>query len=238
MTAPVIILCGGLGTRLRSIVSEVPKVLAEINGRPFLAHVLDRVRDQGFRDVFLSTGYLANRVKEFVDGRPIDNLSVRCIPEDTPLGTAGAVRHVWQSGSVPTPFTVLNGDTFFGGNLRDVVAAHVEAAAAATLAVVRVPAADRYGLVRFDDSDRRITAFQEKGTATGPAWINAGAYVVERAVVESIPADRSVSLEREVFPEWIDRGLYACPFPDAPFLDIGTPGDYTRAQNVLRQAAE
>ena len=229
----LVILCGGLGTRLRPVLSEVPKVLAEINGRPFLEHVLQRIRNQGFRTIYLSVGHLAEQVEDFVDRRPADELTIRCVKEESPLGTAGALRHVWRSADVATPFVVLNGDTFFGGDLGALVSTHRAARAAATLAVVRVPEADRYGLVRFDADDHQVLAFEEKGSATGPSWINAGAYVLEEVILRSVPAGRAVSLEREVFPEWIGSGLLASPFPDASFLDIGTPEDYTRAQDFL-----
>lgn len=230
---PLVILCGGLGTRLRPAVSDIPKVLADINGRPFLAHLLDRVQDQGIREIYLSTGYLSEHLESFARDRSGAGLTVRCIREEEPLGTGGALRFVWETGGVAAPFFVMNGDTFFSGDLNRMVETHRVGAGIATLAVVEVARADRYGIVRFA-SDGSITAFEEKGSTSGPAWINAGAYLVEEPLLESVPRGRSVSLEREVFPEWIGRGLLACPFPTARFLDIGTPEDYHRAQHILR----
>jgi len=230
---PVIILCGGLGTRLRSVVRDVPKVLAEINGRPFLAHVLERIRRQGFDHVYLSTGYLSRQIDDFVRQRPRDGLQIRCVLEDKPLGTAGALRYVWRAADLPAPLVVLNGDTFFSGDLSKIIDVHGTAQAAITLAAVQVPSADRYGIVRFEADTGEVNAFEEKGAGSGPAWINAGAYVVEDEVLQLIP-EGHVSLEREILPAWVGRGLHVCPFPDSGFVDIGIPEDYTRAQHLLK----
>jgi NDP-sugar pyrophosphorylase family protein len=230
---PIVILCGGLGTRLKSVVRDVPKVLAEINGRPFLAHLLDRLCGQGAREILLSTGYKSEMLEQFVDDRADDEMHIRCIREDQPLGTGGALRFVSDEAKLTFPFIALNGDTFFSGELERLIRFHRHSRATGTLAVVEVPTADRYGTVEFDGRTGELTAFEEKIFQSGPSWINAGAYVIERAILELVPEKRSVSLERDVLPEWVGRGLFACPFRRAHFLDIGTPDDYTRAQDLL-----
>src|SRR5690606_3010944 len=131
------------------------------------------------------------------------------------------------------PLVVMNGDTFFSGALDDLVAFHRRRpAAGATIALARVDDAGRYGTVAFDPATGAVTAFVEKGGQQGGAWINAGVYVLEPALREALPPGRS-SLERDAFAALAGRGLYGCPFPDAAFLDIGTPEDYARAAEVL-----
>ncbi len=230
---PAIILCGGLGTRLRPVVNDRPKALAEVNGRPFLDHLLDHLERQGVRDVYLSTGHLGEHLEEFVARSSRDRMTVRCVREPDPLGTGGAVRFVRESAYVEPPFLVLNGDTFFSGDLSRLARLHADSKAAATLAAVRVEEPERYGTVRLAP-DHAVVSFEEKGSASGSQWINAGVYLVEADLVQSIPAGRPVSIEREVFPEWVGRGLFGCPYPDAEFLDIGTPEDYHRAELLLR----
>lgn len=228
---PVVILCGGFGTRLRPVVADRPKVLAPVAGAPFLSHLLAHLRRQGVTDVVLSTGYRAEQVAACAgDGRAW-GLRVRYAREPEPLGTGGALRFAAEACGLRT-FLALNGDTFFSGALSALLVCHGLRRAAATMALVRVPDAARYGAVRTDEAGA-VTAFVEKDAAAGPAWINAGVYVLTPALVRRIPAGTKVSLERDVFPQWLGQGLCGCRFPDATFLDIGTPADYARAAAVL-----
>ncbi|NNF57900.1 MAG: NTP transferase domain-containing protein [Rhodothermaceae bacterium] len=238
---PVVILAGGLGTRLRSVVADRPKVLAPVAGQPFLGHLLRRLAAEGVHDVVLSTGYLGEQIAAFVETHAPEDVRVRCVQETTPLGTGGALAHAARHAGLDTPFVAMNGDTFFGGAVITLVEAHRNAPGAeATLALARVTHADRYGRVLFaasPDDPVRVTGFAEKDTAgTGekPVWINAGVYVLAPSVLGSIPPNEKVSLERVVFPELVARGtLWARRFPDAPFLDIGTPEDYARAAEAI-----
>ena len=236
---PAVVLAGGLGTRLRSVVADKPKALAPVAGRPFLAHLLRQLGAAGVRDVVLATGYGADQVEAFVKDSTPEDLRVRCVAEEEPLGTGGALAFATRSAGVDGPFLALNGDTFFGGSLGALVDGHRQAGAAATLALAHVARADRYGRVRTDEAasgPARVVGFDEKGEATGPAWINAGVYVLAPAALADVPPGQAVSLEREVFPRLVARGdLASVRFPDAPFLDIGTPDDYARAADVLAQ---
>jgi NDP-sugar pyrophosphorylase family protein len=227
---PVVVLCGGLGTRLRSVVADRPKVLAPIEGRPYLGYLFDHLQREGVTDVVLATGYLGEQVDAFAAEHAPDSMRVRCVQENEPLGTGGALARAVREAGIRGRFLALNGDTFFGGSLRRLVES-APADATATLALVRVPDAQRYGRVRFDDGTGRIDRFEEKGGAAGSAWINAGAYALTTDAVEGMERG---SLEREVFTELVKAGrLAACPFPDAPFLDIGTPDDFARAPAAL-----
>lgn len=232
MIRQAVVLCGGLGTRLRSVVADVPKVLAPIEGVPFLQHLLRTLAAQGVDDVLLSTGYLGEQIAAFAETLAPDGVRVRCVQEPKPLGTGGALRFVRDAARLSTPFFALNGDTFFTGRLPELATAH-PADAAATLALVHVPTADRYGAVEADGS--RIVHFREKEAGLGAAWINAGVYVLAPDALDAVPAGEKVSLERDVFPRWRDDGrLHAHRFPDATFLDIGTPEDYARAAALVR----
>jgi NDP-sugar pyrophosphorylase family protein len=231
---PVVILCGGKGTRLQPITDECPKPLVPVDGRPFLSHLLERLEVEGVEEVILSTGYLADQVDAFVE-RTHWGFSLRTVREKKPLGTGGALRHVADEAGLGT-FVAMNGDTLFGGSVDRLVQFHDVQNVAASIALVQTDRPDRYGRVRFDTNSEAITGFEEKQAGIeGTVWINAGAYVLTSSVWGAIPAGRTVSLEREVFPEWIGQGLFGCRFPDADFLDIGTPDDYRKADEWLTQ---
>lgn len=231
----VVVLCGGLGTRLRPAVEDLPKVLAPVSGRPFLYFVLERLRRDGFEEVVLSTGYLGEIVDAAVEAMELEGLRVRCIREPEPQGTAGALRYVIRSEGMAGPFVAMNGDTMFSGSLRRLVHYHHRHAARATIALVRVDDPARYGTVEIDADSGTVTAFLEKGAShREAAWINAGAYVLVPDVLNLLDANEG-SLEREVFPRVIGSGLYGCAFPDAAMLDIGVPEDYYRAQEFLQR---
>ena len=231
---PVVILCGGLGTRLRPVVDDRPKVLAPVAGTPFLGHLLDHLRRQGATDVILSTGYLGEQVEAYAGDGGAWGLRLRYACEPAPLGTGGALRFAAETQALQGAFLALNGDTFFAGSLDRLLLCHGLRRATATLALARVSRPDRYGTVRTAAETGAVTAFVEKQAAPeGEAWINAGVYVLAPALVRSIPPATKVSLERDIFPRWIGRGLFGCRFPDTPFLDIGTPEDYARAPHVL-----
>jgi NDP-sugar pyrophosphorylase family protein len=233
---PVVILCGGFGTRLRPITEDVPKPLVPVGGSPFLARVLEQVQEDGVNEVILSTGYLAEQVESFVQNTSWD-FSLECIREDEPLGTGGSLRFVAEKAGLDA-FIALNGDTLFGGSLNRLVNEHLERdEPAASIALARTDEADRYGQVRFDSDNGEIIKFEEKNSDTeGDVWINAGAYVLEPELWSSIDGKGKVSLEHEVFPDWVGEGLYGCPFPEARFIDIGTPEDYRKAKSKLGEA--
>jgi D-glycero-alpha-D-manno-heptose 1-phosphate guanylyltransferase len=227
-----LLLVGGLGTRLRSVVSSKPKVLASIGNESFLELLVRHLRSQGVRQLVMCTGYLADQVEhEFGDGNRW-NVTIEYSKEEIPLGTAGAVKLAWHYVDDCPEFLVLNGDSFLEINYEDLVGFHRRRhQAAATIAVIRVQDASRYGTVRID-SDSRITGFAEKTGDNSPGLINGGVYVFNRAVREFIP-EGPASLERDVFPRLLDQGVYAYE-QRGMFIDIGTPSDYLRAQELLR----
>lgn len=222
---PVAILCGGLGTRLRSAVADRPKALALVAGRPFLAWLLDMLDLHGFNRVVLCTGYGADQIEaEF--GASYRGLHLLYSREPAPLGTGGAVRHALPllgSESV----AVVNGDSYCQVNLKRFWQEHVAGGADASMVLTHVDDSSRFGSVELAESGF-ITGFREKATQIGPAWINAGIYIVGAKLLQAIPAGAACSLERDIFPTWIERGLRGVK-SSGRFIDIGTPASYAAA---------
>jgi D-glycero-alpha-D-manno-heptose 1-phosphate guanylyltransferase len=228
------ILAGGFGSRLRPVVPDRPKVLAVVNGRPFIAVLLDQLAASGAESVVLCTGYLGEQVEaEF--GAVYGNLNLLYSLEKSPLGTAGALRlalPLFGDGSI----VVMNGDSFCDVPVKELLRWHRGRAARATVLLCEIADTSRYGRVRVADDDR-IVGFEEKDGTGGAGWINAGVYVIEREVLETIPSDRAVSLEREMFPAWIDRGVYGFK-SRGRFIDIGIPETYAAAGRFFSSEAK
>lgn len=218
------VLAGGLGTRLRPAVDDRPKALAPVAGRPFLAYVLDRLAAAGVRHVVLCTGYRGAQIRACF-GDHYCGLRLAYSQEPAPLGTAGslglALPHLASD-----PVLVVNGDSACEADLGEFLGWHAARRAAASLALARVPDALRYGRVDVDAAGA-VLRFEEKGEG-GPGWINGGVYLLGRALLDAIPAGCPCSLEREVFPTWVGRGLHGWR-GGGRFLDIGVPEDYAIA---------
>jgi NDP-sugar pyrophosphorylase family protein len=233
---PVIVLCGGLGTRLSPAVSDRPKALAPVGAHSFLAIQLELLRARGARCFVLCVGHLAAQIEAaFGDG---SELGVRIdYSHDGArlLGTAGALKRA-ERFFAPAA-VVVNGDTYIDVDLHRLVRVHSsphEPRALATLTLARVPETGRYGTVEVEGD--RVTGFREKG-ANGSGRVNAGVYVIERELLARVPPDEVVSLERDVFPAALGAGLALAAFEqDEPFTDIGTP-DALRAFVAQRDAA-
>lgn len=229
-----VLLAGGLGTRLRSVVDDRPKVLAPIRGRPFLAYLLDQLAGAGVRQVVVCTGHLGQEVENtFGDG--YGDLQLSYSQEASPLGTGGALR-LARPLLHGDPVLVMNGDSFCEVDFPLMWAGHHSTGAEATLLLVSVPDTRRYGWVRTDDHGE-VAAFEEKGGPGGPGRISGGIYLIGRRLIETIPANGPVSLEREIFPNWIGHGLSAC-LSQGHFLDIGTPEAYAAAEEFFAPVKE
>jgi NDP-sugar pyrophosphorylase family protein len=220
------ILAGGLGTRLRPQIADRPKVLAPVRGRPYLAYLLDQLAAAGVSRVVLLTGYLAEQVRAAF-GDAYAGMRLVYSPEPVPLGTGGALRRALPD--IPsTTCLLLNGDSYCEAPLPDFWDFHCRQAADASLVLTRREDCSRFGRVHVGP-DGRVVRFEEKPPAGGPGWINAGIYLIRRALIEELPADCPLSLERDLFPAWLGRRLCAFPCPGR-FLDIGTPESYARAE--------
>jgi D-glycero-alpha-D-manno-heptose 1-phosphate guanylyltransferase len=227
-----VLLVGGAGTRLRSVVASTPKPLASVGGQSFLELLVRQLRHQGIRRLIMCSGYLADQIEnKFGDGSVWD-LTIEYSKEELPLGTAGAVKLAQHHLAEASDFLVMNGDSFLEIDFGQLIQFHRERKGLVSVAVVPVEDAARYGTVRVD-SCHRVVGFKEKTGAAGPGLINAGVYVFNRAILEHIPAG-PVSLERDVFPSVLDRGIYALE-QHGMFIDIGTPEDYARAQAICEQ---
>ncbi|MFN8543847.1 MAG: nucleotidyltransferase family protein [Candidatus Binatia bacterium] len=227
--ATAAVLAGGLGTRLRAVVPGRQKALAPVGGRPFVAHVLDWLADAGLAQVVLCTGYLGEQVRETL-GDAYRGLRLVHSREPEPLGTGGALRFALPHLD-GDPVLVVNGDSLCRASLAALWARHLACAACGTLVVTPVPDVGRYGRVEVGKNDR-VLRFEEKAAIGGGGWVSAGVYLLSRDLVASIPGGKPVSLEREVFPAWVGRGLHAHPVAES-FVDIGTPDAYAAAGTAL-----
>ena len=220
-----IILAGGSGTRLRAVVSDVPKPLAPVAGRPFLHWLLDGLARQGIARVILATGYMGEVVQDMLGDR-FAGIGLSYAREETPLGTGGALYGALCLAMGERVF-VLNGDTWLGAPLAPLAA---EAPDADLVLAVR-PVADRarYGSVVVEGN--RVLGLAEKGPS-GPGLVNAGVYVVRRGLPVRRPIAGAFSLEEQVLarPGELDLRAHAT---EATFLDIGTPEDFARAQSLI-----
>jgi mannose-1-phosphate guanylyltransferase len=222
-----LVLAGGEGTRLRPLTLTLPKPVIPLAGRPFLSFMLDWLHRHGVDDVLLSCGYRSHDV-ERVLGDIYRGMRLRYVVEDEPLGTAGPLRLAADEGVLDDRVLVLNGDCLTDIDLTAELAQHNATKARATLALVPVDDTSSYGVVPTTD-DGEVEAFLEKRPGPAPTnRINAGAYVLEREIVERIPAGRAVSIEREIFPELVGDGLYGY-LSDGYWIDIGTPERYLEA---------
>jgi mannose-1-phosphate guanylyltransferase len=219
-----VILVGGQGTRLRPLTSTVPKPVVTLVDRPFIAFMLEWLRGHGVDDVIMSCGFLADNVRAVLgDGSEL-GLRLRFVEELEPRGTAGALK--LAEPMLDERFLMLNGDVLTDLDLSAQIAQHEASGAAATLALVAVSDPSAYGLVVLNE-DRSVRDFIEKPSSEEleTDLISAGAYVLERTILELIPPERNVSIEREVWPRLIGNGLYG--FPSSSYwLDIGTPARY------------
>lgn len=227
-----LILAGGKGTRLKSLIPDRPKPLAPVAGRPFAEWLVLMLRRQGLRRIVFSTGYKGEMFRDcFQDGARC-GVDIAYSHEMAPLGTGGAVRQALDTLQTDR-FLVLNGDSWCRANLHELAVRHQRRKAAATILLAAVDDCHRFGAVSIDAS-QAVTCFAEKCAAATSGLINAGVYLFERRVVEPLPLGRNISLERDVLPQLVGRGLFA--FTSAgPFLDIGIPETFQAADAFMQQ---
>ncbi len=221
LSPPALLLVGGLGTRLRELYPDRPKALVPVCGRPFIAWQIEGLQRQGITRIHLAAGYRGDALADWVRAQPAGELQLTVSVEPAQLGTGGGLRYA-SDHLTGERLLVLNGDSLAPGGrvqrLEEALAA--DANAWMSLAVAPIEDAGRYGSVDFE-ADGRVTAFREKAERS-QGWINAGVYLLERRVLDLIPADRPSSLETEVFPALAAAGRLRAVTIAPPLLDMGT----------------
>lgn len=228
-----VVLAGGFGTRIKHLLGDLPKPMAPVNGRPFLEWVVRWLGAQNIRRVVLSTGHLTETIEKHFSSQPVAGVTVSCVPETTPLGTAGGfLNAVRQSKIDASAWFLLNGDTLAFANLADATKSLQDESTAGVIFGREVPDTSRYGSL-VSDADGRLTRFAEKRPGRGV--ISTGIYLFRSSLAEQFPARVPLSLEQEVFPALTAAGVSLKVLRmNAPFLDIGTP-DTLREADVFIQ---
>jgi NDP-sugar pyrophosphorylase family protein len=227
----IVVLAGGLGTRLRGVLPDAPKIMAPIAGRPFLEHLLHWFREQGARRVLLGLGYRADSVLRYLESHTFPGLYIETIVESEPLGTAGAIAFA-RPMLASDPVLAVNGDTFMDADLNAFLTAHRMAGAEASLLAARVDCPGRYGRLVLNQD--RVLRFEEKDpSALEPSWINAGYYLFRQSLLDRIARLSHGSLERDVLSALPPGSIHAFPIRGR-FVDIGTPESLGSAEEVFR----
>lgn len=224
-----LILAGGEGTRLRPLTLTMPKPAIQLVDRPFLRFMIDWLASHGVDEIVVASGFGADELRAALGDGSSGGPSITYITEDEPLGTGGPLRLAADRGALAERFLVLNGDVLTDLDLGELIRAHEESSAVATLALYSVEDPTAYGLVRRTEAGE-VIEFLEKPEpdAIDTDEISAGAYVMERQVIDLIPPGRDVSIEREVFPRLVGAGLYGHGL-SGYWMDIGTPERYLQA---------
>ncbi len=228
MTRRALILVGGLGTRLRQVVPDLPKPMAPVAGRPFLEIVLSSLLAKGFTQATLAVGYQAHKIQQHF-GSQFESIALEYCAESTPLGTGGAIRHGLQS--MPSdlgPVHVLNGDTFLD---LEIDALGAVWRGNPIIVARRVPDTLRYG--RLTAQGGVVASFSEKNAA-GPGLINAGCYLVPCDLFRDFQRTGAFSIEADYWPLAVAARTVDCFVSQGHFIDIGVPEDFARAQTELR----
>lgn len=228
----VIILAGGLGTRLQGVLPNKQKVLADVGGRPLLELILSKVAKSGFYDVVLALGYNFQEVMANLDRGLFPELRIKYSIEDAPLGTAGALR-LGVTNVTTDQVLVLNGDSFFVSDFESFYQFHTENNADVSILLASVPDVGRYGSVEIDGTNQ-ITKFTEKKSSEG-SLINAGIYLMKKSSVMGIRKNTFCSLEKRFFPGLIGEKRFFGMKQDGDFIDIGTPESLILAQEFFKQ---
>lgn len=226
-----IILAGGKGTRLQGVISDIPKPMAPVAGKPFLEFLILQLKSYSIRDIILSVGYKSEKIISFfADGTKWD-VNITYAQETKPLGTGGAIRDAITSLNDQNVL-ILNGDSYINVDVTRYINWHFTKRCLASIVTTKIENTNRYGTVEFD-IEERINSFIEKGESKGTGWINAGMYIFNRSVFEKIISLEYCSLEKEILPNLIGKELYGYRCLE-PFIDIGTPESYNMATTFFQ----
>ncbi|HEY4717015.1 MAG TPA: nucleotidyltransferase family protein [bacterium] len=216
-----VILAGGAGTRLRDIIADVPKPMAEVSGKPFLEYLVLQLLRNGISEVIISIGYKGDVIESYFGSGEKWNAKITYSMEDTPLGTGGGMKKAAPLIEDDS-FLVMNGDSFLDLNIKEFSSYHKKKKAIATIGLASLDDTGRYGKVEINERNEVVSFVEKK--ANGQGLINGGVYLFNREIIDRIP-DGKVSLETEVLPALINHGLYGMVV-NGYFIDIGLPQDY------------
>ena len=222
---PLMVLAGGFGTRLRSVVSDVPKPLAPVAGQPFIVHLIDHWVNQGVVDFIFLLYYEAEKIKRVLSelsGRDeFFGVTFRFVVESTPLGTGGAILNAIDCFGISKGFLVANADTWLGFGVKQLANSKCSA-----LVAVNVPNSKRYGSLKFEGD--KICAFGEKLDTVDSGYVNSGLYYLLPEAFDGFEVGSEFSIENEVFPRLVSERQLGAVKLDSNFIDIGIPEDYLR----------
>ncbi len=226
-----VILCGGLGKRLRSVTGSTPKVLAEVNGKPFLQILIEYIASQGGHRFILCTGYGAEAIEEHLK-KAFPHLEVIFSREEEPLGTGGAIKKGVDFVESKY-FIAMNGDCFCALSYEQLANFHESQKSVATIAVSKAEQMGDFGTIEFD-KDNRILAFKEKVQSLESAYVNTGTYCLNRDVFSLVDMPDKFSIEYDFFPRLVGKKFLAFTVK-SEFIDIGTPERYKKAQQFIKR---
>ena len=233
MLQTAIILAGGFGTRLQTLVSDVPKPLAPINGHPFLSYQMNYLKHFGIKKIILSVGYLSEKIIEFY-GSEFDGLQINYVVENEPLGTGGGIRLGLEQCEDEYAL-VLNGDSFFDVDISEFFRLHVNELSQFSLALRKVENASRYGAIETD-TNNRIISFKEKADEKKSGYINGGVYILNKKMyLDTNPLSTNFSIEKDFFEKQHGKIIIKGFEFTGYFIDIGVPEDYKQAQNDFKE---
>lgn len=223
-----IVLVGGKGTRLRSVISDLPKPMAPVNNKPFLEYLLSELNKQGVKKLILAVGYKAEMIIEYF-GNKYKDMKIEYSIEKTPLGTGGAIKKALEKISNENAI-IVNGDTFSKVNLKKMLENHLEKQADLSIATKTMKEFDRYGQVLSEND--RIVGFKEKQYCE-EGNINIGTYILRKKFFENIKTNETFSFENDIMEKYFDKMNFISYLSDSIFIDIGIPEDYARVDEYV-----
>lgn len=226
----VIILSGGLGTRLSSVIENIPKVMAPINGKPFLTYMLDNMCKSGVKKVVLATGYRKEYIKDYF-GDEYKNIKIEYSEEEYPLGTGGAIKKALKLCNNDNVI-ITNGDIFTNIDYKKIYSSHIDSNSDVTLSLLEMENFDRYGSIEIDGS--RIINFKEKEYVE-KGYMNVGCYVFKRDILDKLNFEEKFSIEKDFFMQYVNSMNFSHYIYDDIFVEIGIPEDYELAKNILKE---
>lgn len=227
-----VILAGGMGTRLQSVINQIPKPMADINGKPFLEYLLKRLINKGVTDFVFSVGYKYQIIQEYF-GDSYQGCKIKYAIEEVPLGTGGGIIKSLQFCS-QNDVLVLNGDTFFDIDFSGLYKSYSDQKSAITIALRKVDDISRFGSVSYDNM-HLVTGFLEKSIVSGEGFINGGIYLLNRKSILDLNFPEKFSFEKDFLEQYFSKLTMNVFLSDTYFIDIGIPTEYEKAKDDFKR---